>query len=65
MGLYTGVMGWPRPDQAYWAIRVIVALGDDVPRRLLLKSFLFGKCQEVQDSSPRSFSLTPACPLSD
>jgi hypothetical protein len=25
MGLYTGVVGWPRPDQTYWAIRVIVA----------------------------------------
>jgi hypothetical protein len=30
MRLYTGVLGWPRPGQAYWAIRVIVALGDDV-----------------------------------
>jgi hypothetical protein len=30
MGLYTGVLGWPWPDQAYWAIRVIVAFGDDV-----------------------------------
>jgi hypothetical protein len=65
MGLYTGAVGWPR------AIRVIVALSDDVPQRLLLKSFLFGKCQEVQDSSwhPCSWQLKHAaaccCPCSN